>query len=88
LVRYFRAALKAEIAGSNPAGDCLALDNDRSPAYALDRRTRQEEDQLVRDLACVMKGLSMPRRKPTSNVGAALTQFNAVQHGLTSGAIV
>ncbi len=30
----------------------------------------------------------MPRRKPTSNVGAALARFNAVQHGLTSGAPV
>ncbi len=30
----------------------------------------------------------MPRRKPTSNVGAALTRLNAVQHGLTAEAPV
>ena len=30
----------------------------------------------------------MPRRKPKSNVGAALTAFNAVQHGLTAQAPV
>ena len=30
----------------------------------------------------------MPRRKPTSNVGAAMTRFNAVEHGLTAQAPV
>lgn len=30
----------------------------------------------------------MPRRKPTSNVGTALTRLNAVQRGLTAEAPV